>query len=207
MSETKGAIASEHIGIGSSLARNRLVVPVNQREYAWQKKHVTDLLQDLSKAISSNKSTYFLGTVVLTVGSDEVWAVADGQQRLATITMLLAAIRDYYFTRPEDTLLVEHIERSYLFIIDPEQRKIVPRLTLNVQDNEFFRKRIVVRPDDKDRKIRASHESHERIEEAAKLVAAHVKNLIKPHRETDRSDYLNRWVKYIDSFAKVVLLN
>jgi hypothetical protein len=174
MSESKGAIVSEHIGIGTALTRNLLAVPVNQREYAWEKKHVTDLLQDLSKAISSNKSTYFLGTVVLTVGKDDIWEVADGQQRLATTTILLASI--------------------------------VPRLTLNVQDNEFFRRRIVLSPDHKDRKTTATHESHRRIEEARKLISKHVQDLIKPLKEKDRSNYLNRWVKFIDSSAKIVVL-
>jgi uncharacterized protein with ParB-like and HNH nuclease domain len=206
MAEPKGAIVSEHIGIGTALTRNLLVVPVNQREYAWERKHVTDLLQDLSKAISANKSTYFLGTVVLTVGKDEVWEVADGQQRLATTTILLAAIRDYYFSNPEDKLLVTNIESKYLLDIDPEQRKIVPRLTLNVQDNEFFRKRIILSPDDKGRKISPVHESHRRIDEAAKLIAKHVQDLIKPLKEKDRSNYLNRWVKFLDASAKVVVL-
>jgi uncharacterized protein with ParB-like and HNH nuclease domain len=56
MAGSKGAISSEHIGIGTLLSRGRLAMPVNQREYSWERKHVTALLQDLLKVIVANKS-------------------------------------------------------------------------------------------------------------------------------------------------------
>ena len=99
-----GEIGFEHIGIGTALNRNRLVVPVNQREYAWEEKHVLDLFQDFSKAINQDRKTYFLGTIVLTKGKDNVPEVADGQQRLATTTILLAAIRDYLLRKTKPRL-------------------------------------------------------------------------------------------------------
>jgi len=43
----------EQTGIGTALARNRLVVPPNQREYSWEENHVLDLFQDLASAVSS----------------------------------------------------------------------------------------------------------------------------------------------------------
>jgi uncharacterized protein with ParB-like and HNH nuclease domain len=64
---------------------------LNQREYSWEEKQVAELFQDFSKAISGHKSSYFLGTIVLTQPGEEVPEVADGQQRLATTTILLAA--------------------------------------------------------------------------------------------------------------------
>ena len=41
------------------------------------------------------KKSYFLGTIVLTTAQDDAMEVIDGQQRLATTTILIAAIRDY----------------------------------------------------------------------------------------------------------------
>ena len=67
-------------------------MPLNQREYSWEEKQVTELFQDFSKALSSNKSSYFLGTIVLTQSGDEVPEIADGQQRLATATILLEGV-------------------------------------------------------------------------------------------------------------------
>src|SRR5271157_3238260 len=87
-------IGFEHKGIGAVLSQNRLRVPLNQREYAWEDEHVQELFSDFSGAIDNDQPTYFLGTIVLTSGGDEP-EVSDGQQRLATSMILLTAIRDY----------------------------------------------------------------------------------------------------------------
>jgi hypothetical protein len=46
MAGPKTPIGFDHLGLGSVLSRNRLTVPLNQREYSWEKKHVIDLLTD-----------------------------------------------------------------------------------------------------------------------------------------------------------------
>ena len=97
MSETPGVIDFVHLGIGRALANYRLRVPPNQRDYAWEDDRVKELFQDFARAIKLK--TYFLGSVVLTRGEDGVLEVADGQQRLATVTIGIAAIRDYFHTR------------------------------------------------------------------------------------------------------------
>ena len=86
----------EHMGIAALLKRERLMVPPNQRPYAWKEEHVYDLLHDLNAAIGNNDPDYFLGTIVLTAGNS-MPEVTDGQQRLATTTILLARIRDKFF--------------------------------------------------------------------------------------------------------------
>jgi uncharacterized protein with ParB-like and HNH nuclease domain len=57
----------------------------NGHEYAWSANEVGDLIEDFHRAI--NKGAYFLGTIVLTRGNSGVLEVADGQQRLATVTL------------------------------------------------------------------------------------------------------------------------
>ena len=83
-------------GIGAVLAHNRLAVPLNQREYSWEEEHVQALFEDFENAISHGPVAYFLGTIVLTQ-TEERPEVADGQQRLATTTVLLATMRDYFW--------------------------------------------------------------------------------------------------------------
>lgn len=119
------------------LAHNRLAVPVNQREYAWEEEHVKDLLQDFANAVARDIS-YFLGTIVLTHGKNkDLPEVSDGQQRLATTTILIAAIRDYFYERG-DIKRAEYREQEYLNNTDLESEQIVPKLKLNIDDNEFF---------------------------------------------------------------------
>ena len=64
MAVSSETIVFEHKGIGAVLNQYRLAVPLNQREYAWEDEHVTDLFQDFGNAVAK-KVSYFLGTIVL----------------------------------------------------------------------------------------------------------------------------------------------
>ena len=84
-------------------AGHQLTVPVWQRPYSWKEPQWTELWQDIVRLREQKdaKLTHFLGSVVVRT---EPWdglpshaqrfAVVDGQQRLATLTVLLIAIRD-----------------------------------------------------------------------------------------------------------------
>ena len=68
-------------------------VPTYQREYSWQKGQWEDLFEDLVEA----DGAHFLGTIItLDQTTDQlaggVLEVIDGQQRLTTLTLLLAAV-------------------------------------------------------------------------------------------------------------------
>lgn len=68
-------------------------IPRYQRGYAWEKQHVRDLFEDILEAIESN-SSHYIGTVVLSKSVDDSkkFYVVDGQQRLTTITLLIAQL-------------------------------------------------------------------------------------------------------------------
>jgi uncharacterized protein with ParB-like and HNH nuclease domain len=74
-------------------------IPRYQRPYAWTTEETGALLEDLLDAMGdSNQDVeetppYFLGSIVLTKGEKPDSEVIDGQQRLTTITILLAALR------------------------------------------------------------------------------------------------------------------
>src|SRR5688572_23998500 len=89
-----GKYRFQDMGIGKLLRDGRLMVPPNQRSYAWEERHVSDLLQDLNDAISKEGDEYFLGAVVLISSETGIPTIADGQQRLATVTILISRIRD-----------------------------------------------------------------------------------------------------------------
>jgi hypothetical protein len=68
-------------------------IPRYQRPYSWDKEQVDDLWTD---AIASDDPDYFIGSFVLHRPNNQTdtFSVVDGQQRLTTITLLLAAIRN-----------------------------------------------------------------------------------------------------------------
>jgi hypothetical protein len=194
----------EHKGIGAILSQNRLVVPLNQREYSWEEDHVRELFQDFSSA-QAKLGGYFLGTIVLTKGSGDLPEVSDGQQRLATTSVLLAAIRDHFQVQ-KDRKRAEHIGNKYLYTTDLKTTETVPRLHLNVDDHEFFRKAIISDIDSADRKVMATKESHERLARAAALARTYIADLLKLHKEAAHADRLIELVEFIESGAQVIAL-
>src|SRR5579859_4982026 len=163
-------------GIAHILSDNHLSVSRYQRSYAWEEKHVTDLFKDIATAIQQNENEYFLGPIVITGDSKECLEVVDGQQRLATTTILLGAIRDYFYTSG-DKERANHITTHYLMDSDLWTQEIVPRLRLNEIDHNFFCKRVLTVPDDPSRNSLPDRDSHHRIREAAVLARQHVKRI------------------------------
>ncbi|MGN8510871.1 DUF262 domain-containing protein [Helicobacter pylori] len=75
-------------------------IPVYQRNYAWAEGNCEKLLQDIV-SISQNKKTHFMGSItyILHLIDDEKslrqlqeFVIIDGQQRIATLMLLLKAI-------------------------------------------------------------------------------------------------------------------
>jgi len=77
----------------------RYKVPLYQREYAWGRREISQMMTDLWEAFSLNPHRkYYLGTLVVMPekdGSSSQKAVIDGQQRLTTLSLLagLMAVR------------------------------------------------------------------------------------------------------------------
>lgn len=73
-------------------------IPNYQRPYVWEKDQIIDLLDDIHIACEKDKeSDYFLGSLVLkeTKNKDYIeYDILDGQQRLTTLFLLTAVIRD-----------------------------------------------------------------------------------------------------------------
>ncbi len=57
-------IEATQIGIATILKNFTLHVDPHQREYSWGRREVTQLFQDLYRAIDENEETYFLGSIV-----------------------------------------------------------------------------------------------------------------------------------------------
>jgi uncharacterized protein with ParB-like and HNH nuclease domain len=74
--------------------RGHFWLPWYQRSYAWRDDNVKRLISDLLSAFRSPEQRYFLG-YVSTATRDRIngSAIADGQQRLVTLSLLFAELR------------------------------------------------------------------------------------------------------------------
>ncbi|MEO6421454.1 MAG: DUF262 domain-containing HNH endonuclease family protein [Candidatus Nitrotoga sp.] len=101
-SNKKGQIDSANIVIGEMFSHFWFRIPHYQRAYVWGKDEISELIDDVSHASEhSPDGQYFLGSIVLrkatrtTDGeSFEEYELLDGQQRLTTLMLMLACIRD-----------------------------------------------------------------------------------------------------------------
>jgi len=94
----------------------KYIIDFFQREYRWGRKHIEQLLDDLTtKFLANYKEThdrkevqnyerYFLGPIVLSEKMGER-SVIDGQQRLTSITLLLIYLNNLQKSRKDKVLL------------------------------------------------------------------------------------------------------
>ena len=78
------------------LALGTFEVPIYQRGYSWRKEEVGQLWDDVLLAMEDKGEEYFIGAMVFVREPKSPLYIIDGQQRLATLTVFLAALRDAF---------------------------------------------------------------------------------------------------------------
>ncbi len=137
----------------------KLVVPPFQRAFSWDTAQVAALWADMTDFMGSDAGpgAYFVGPIVYMYddGNDQL-LLLDGQQRFATITIILAALRNLMFSLEEilhgagDKYASKayevgrDIEKDYLYL--KEEPEKVFALTLNREDHAFFVTAVVEHP-------------------------------------------------------------
>ncbi|MBZ2197911.1 DUF262 domain-containing protein [Occultella gossypii] len=207
----------EASGIAALLRTRTLAVPFYQRSYSWitkegstytpdsevDKLQVIDFWSDLTSSFANNFS-YFMGTVVLARegdGADGRQLVIDGQQRLATTSLLLAAIRDKFETGGANDF-AKSTQQDYLGKFDRRVGLDQPKLILNTEDRDFYERRIVLGRSD----VEPANYSQGLISEAFEYLSERVENFTASHGTAWR-DKLNELVDWLDTSAQIVAID
>ena len=198
------AIKTDLKGIGSILTDSNSFVPKYQRSYAWEEDHVRDLFNDIGAAIDGGANEYFLGSIVISQKIASRPEIVDGQQRLATISIFLAAIRDYFYNlnTPEGKDRASVILSDYLAKKDLKTLENLPKIHLNDADHDYFVKKILSLPDSSDRQIEALKNSHKRINIAAKIAKQHIDHIVGIGGAP--AEALLKWIDFIKERVKVI---
>jgi uncharacterized protein with ParB-like and HNH nuclease domain len=115
---------------------DQYIIPLFQRYYSWEKENWDRLRKDIWALMEDeSKPVHFLGPLVCTPtghfpGAVPAYQLIDGQQRLTTLTLLLAALRNVAVSRNLPNL-AEEIAEDYLIHkrkTGTEHYKILPRL-------------------------------------------------------------------------------
>lgn len=194
-----GSMDTQLTGLGHLLRDMPVSVPSFQRSYSWGEDQVEAFWQDLRAALISEQPVYFLGTVVLRVGPGAA-TVIDGQQRLATTSMLLAAIRDVFVERG-DTARAQALEQQYVVATSLRSSTLEPRMALNTADRGFYEGYVI------GRETRAQTvptvESHEHIRDAFDYLASALRDDVEAAGPR-WSERLLDWVDLLDQHARVI---
>jgi hypothetical protein len=126
-------------------------VPPYQRDYSWKEEHWEDLWEDLM-TVEATKEDHYMGALVLESGERKQFRVIDGQQRMATLSILILACVDLLYGLANEGVEIEAnreraalLECSYLGAKDPKSLRITPKLNLNANDDDFFQLNVAQR--------------------------------------------------------------
>lgn len=119
-------------------------IPLYQRPYAWSTEQAEEMLEDFLSFLSGNNESveevnpYFLGSIVLIKADKPDAQVVDGQQRLTTLTILLAALRASVPIEHTNDLTTYLYQKGSSIAGTPNRY----RLTLRERDAQFFQQYI-----------------------------------------------------------------
>ena len=201
MANEDSSIEFEQVGIGDVLKRYRLRVPPNQRDYAWDRPQVENLLEDVTLAISSDEPQHFLGSIVTIKAANNVLEVTDGQQRLATTALILSAMRKIVGDRHANlTKLID----GFLSSIKTKSLEDRPNLTLNIADTAVFHS-LIVNGTVGDGFVE-NRPSHQLLKQAFEIARIHLNKVIAPLPANDKWTAFQNWISYFQYKTKVILL-
>ncbi len=135
-------IKAEEAKIGELFSPDFMfVIPIYQRPLSWGKDNFDQLFEDILDAISSGQKQYFLGSIILQEHRDgkNRFDIVDGQQRISSLAILMAVIRDHTNIRDlKDSLDLYLYQKEDKYKRIPAEMRITPWEDLK----EMFKKYI-----------------------------------------------------------------
>lgn len=106
-------IESQKLSITEAFKNFYYVVPPYQREYVWEEKNVSQLLNDVyDEYINDRNSEYFIGSIVVNKRNDGTYEVIDGQQRITTLFISLCALKRIFKDSVDHLAIIEELLTS-----------------------------------------------------------------------------------------------
>ncbi|QIZ73175.1 DUF262 domain-containing protein [Oxynema aestuarii] len=127
-------------------------VPPFQRDYSWNEENWEDLWQDIESLLTEQTPIHYMGAIVLqsSLESDKYFTIIDGQQRLATLSILATVVIDRLETLIANDIdpeanreRQEILRRTYLGDKDPRSLRYSSKLILNNNNNDFYKSNLI----------------------------------------------------------------
>ena len=133
-------IEAKEVSVGKLFSTDFIfAIPIYQRPLSWNKENFDQLFEDIYDALMNEEKQYFLGSIILQEceADKNKYYIVDGQQRISTLAILMAVIRDYTKNENLRKKLASYLyqeEDEYKGI--PEERRIMPWEDLEKLFNE-----------------------------------------------------------------------
>ncbi len=127
-------------------------VPPFQRDYSWHEENWEDLWQDILTLHANPDSSHYMGALVLQNSSvsDKEFTIIDGQQRLATLSIIAIAVIEKIQKLVEqqeqkdaNQERQEILRRTYLSDRDPRSLRYSSKIILNENNNDFYQGNLI----------------------------------------------------------------
>lgn len=127
-------------------------VPPFQRDYSWTEENWEDLWQDILMLHNNLSVSHYMGALVLQSSAtvDKEFTVIDGQQRLATLSIIAVAVIEKIRRLVEQNVQPEAnrerqeiLKRTYLGDRDPRSLRYSSKLFLNENNDDFYQSNLV----------------------------------------------------------------
>ena len=125
-------------------------VPPYQRDYAWTQQEWEDLWNDVVELRGEPDGRHYMGALVVQAHGDREFFVIDGQQRLATISLLALAVIDKLRRMADEAADEERnrerateLRNRFIGEKDPASLVESSRLRLNEVDDPFYQDYLV----------------------------------------------------------------
>lgn len=137
-----------NISIGDMLSNGKkYIVPKYQRNYSWEKENWQDLWHDLEKCYKDNNHWHFLGNIVLSERQTEKeFEIIDGQQRLATVSIIAIVLINYLqdlvannIDKEKNEERIRIYKERLISSTEGETLYSRPKLELNKKNNAYYK--------------------------------------------------------------------
>ena len=184
-------------------------VPAYQRDYSWKGDNWEDLWADIL-TVTNNDSRHYMGSIVLQNKQDKKYTVIDGQQRLATLTLVVLATIHNIQLLVDDEIDIENnkerislLTKKFLGDRDPASLTYSAKLELNENNNSFFQSYLMVFREPFERQLR---DSDKLLWDAYKFFLEKIKEEFKFKKSGGEiASFLNQFVAERLMFIQIVV--
>jgi uncharacterized protein with ParB-like and HNH nuclease domain len=113
-------------------------VPSYQRNYSWGKDQLEDLHSDIQEAMNT-KENHYMGYLVFEKQNDDICRIIDGQQRFATLSLIILGAIKRFDEMGNENLAEEYLKK-YIQPTDLSSTDLIKKLKLklNKNNNSFY---------------------------------------------------------------------